>query len=98
VKKGPREPTSDLRERMLTKKEIRISSEEPEEEHQEIHNVVQKLRKEGYWRLSPDEKKEKIVEVLGDEKLTALQIAAKLDVFGGALSKILYAMEGKGYD
>ena len=139
VKKGPREPTSDLRERISaglkelqeqgdlpSQKEIlrsmglsgdlnqykvlREVAEElsiklpqdatgrksPKEMHQEVQEVIQKLRKKGYWGLSSEEKKEKIVEVLGEEKLTAAQIAEKLNVFGGSLAKTLHSMFKRG--
>ncbi len=135
VGSGPREPTSDLKERISaglkelqelgklpSQKKILRSMELSGGSHhynvlrevaaelnielppdatgrkpkEEVREVIQKLRKKGYWGLSPDEKKEKIVEVLGEEKLTAAQIAEKLNVFGGGLAKTLHAMVQRG--
>jgi len=131
VKSGPREPTSDLKDRITAglkalqelgelpsqKKILRsmglsggtyyydVLREVAEElnielppdatgrkTHQKVRETVRELRKKSFRQLSAAEKNERILEIVGNEKLTATEIAAKLNVYGGGLSTIFHRM------
>jgi len=64
----------------------------PKEMHQEVRETISELKKKSFRQLSASEKNERILEVLGNEKLTATEIAAKLNVYGGGLSTIFHRM------